>query len=529
MGIGFVNFRKYMKLNRGGGYTSHASSALKAPAIRRVKRKRVLLFFILFLLALNYLSASSLIWSWSSTDENIEYYRYKTDETSSWTVVDGSTTSVNLPSDKTKIYIEASYDGRTWSETRVGTYSNLKDEERDEQLAAIKADSAQKEEVVALNNDDIGLVRVTWNNTDDYTFIRYQRDGESIDGWTEIDGSEESIVLPYHKGLNSYYLQSSFDGTSWSESSVAYYRYQGEPYKKVVIENLLFGDEDQFAYSQENPSITVSENETDSNHLSYSWNTEGYNYLKFRIDDEPWYIVDTHTTGVLLRLIENYDKDNAVFQIKASVDGKKWTERKTINDRENKYNEAYMNREGWVISSAFSVYHPYLVAFFTPAKGTINYTTPRELTTEDIKVSFGGEIGSKYETEKGNSYGFNIRYIYSPTHKADPYTSLSLELMYSRLLLRTKKYNTFQLWLDAGLGPSICLFQNTGSFGVSMTLSLEARFTFSNNLVLFSSYDNTIIIEPNYNDKDQLTLGTTFYTTLPLKIGFSYSFKEVKD
>ncbi len=295
---------------------------------------------------------------------------------------------------------------------------------------------------------------------------------------------------------------------------------------KVIVESLEFNEEDVYNYG--NPSLRVSENEVDEEHLSYTWDNTGYNWLRFRINDEPWYLVDSHTKGAFLRLIEG-NKEDAVFQIKGSTDGETWTERLTINDKNNRYNEKYMNREGWVISSGFSVYYPYLVAFFTPAKGTINYTTPRELTTEDLQVSFGGGIKASYETKTGNSFGFNIRYLYSPTHKDDPYTTTSLEFAYSRLIVRTPKYNTFQLWFNTGLGPSLCLFQKTGSIGISLSLGLETRFTFSNNLVLTAQYGNTVIIEPNINDKDQLTLGTTFYTTLPVRIGLSYSFKEVKD
>ena len=478
--------------------------------------------FLILLVSLVSVHAVSVEWSWSANDENVKYYRYQLngEAPDKWTVVDASVTRVTLPieDENAILYIQSSFNGEVWSESGTGEYT-------------------KSEEVL----EDIGFVNLSWDNSNGYPYLRYQRDSEEGENWIVIDGNANSVVLPYHMGLNSYYLQSSYDSLLWSESGVAYYRYLPEPHLKVIIESLVFDEETDFKYSTLNvnsssdpdyiPELTLSvkEHETDSSHLLYTWESSGYNWFKFRIDDEPWYLVDSHTEGALLKLFNDCDKEDSVFQIKGSVDGKKWTERLTINDKNNKYNEEYMDREGWVIDTSFSVYFPYLVAFFTPAKGTINYTTPRELTTEDVKVSFGSSLGASYETKGGNSYGFDVRFIYSPTEKVDPYTSTSLEFTYSRLLYRTPKYNTFQLWLATGLGPSLCLFRNVGSIGLSFTLGFEARFTFSNNLVLFASYDNTVIIEPNFNEKDQLTLGTTFYTTLPLKIGLSYSFKEVKD
>ncbi len=519
----------------------------------------VVLFCLLFLFTFTPLFSSSLEWHWSTDDTAIKYYRYRTSNNDDWTVLDSTTTKLVTDDTVKTIELQASYDGMVWSGSSIGTYSKTKEATvKIETDAAIKelskADLATPDETTKkditggetstteatidkevdtinddaeLNPEDICFVTVTWDNDSDYNFFRYQRDSEEEDGWIVKEGSIESTVLPYHKGLNTYYIQSSWDGITWSESSTAYYRDLPEPHLRVVVESLVFSDEDPFSLKEEETSISVIENEADSNHLSYSWDVEGYNWLKFRVDDEPWYVVDTHTSGAVLRLIEDYDKEGAVFQIKGSKDGKKWSERIRVNDKDNKYNEDYMDRSGWMLSSGFSVYYPYLVAFFTPSKGTINYTTPRELTTKDISVSFGCDISSRYETVRGNSYGFRLRYLYSPTHKNTPYTSTSLELLYSRLLVRTPRYNTFQLWLGAGLGPSLCLFENTGSIGISLSLGLETRFTFSNNLVLSASYSNTVIIEPNINDNDQLTLGTTFYTTLPLKVGISYSFKSV--
>ena len=148
-------------------------------------------------------------WKWTSDDENIKYYRYQLngEDENNWTVVGGETTSVTLDSDSLAVdfFLQSSYDGLLWSDSSVGTYYPTSVKEED---------------------NDIGLVSLSWNNRDDYTYLRYQRDSEIEDNWTVIDGGEESIVLPYHEGLNTYYIQSSFDGVNWSESASSTYTYE---------------------------------------------------------------------------------------------------------------------------------------------------------------------------------------------------------------------------------------------------------------------------------------------------------------
>lgn len=70
---------------------------------------------------------------------------------------------------------------------------------------------------------DIGLIDLTWDNVNGYPYLRYQRDAQADDGWTVVEGSVAGVRLPYHAGLNSYYLQSSLDGVNWSPSSVSTY------------------------------------------------------------------------------------------------------------------------------------------------------------------------------------------------------------------------------------------------------------------------------------------------------------------
>ncbi len=114
-------------------------------------------------------------------------------------------TAVTLDSDSviTKFYLQASYDGKSWSESSVAEYRK--------------------------KLRDIGSLTVSWTNDEGYSYFRYQRDEEKEDGWTVVDGSTLSVILPYHEGQNRYFVQSSFDSTIWSDSAVTTYNYEKEP------------------------------------------------------------------------------------------------------------------------------------------------------------------------------------------------------------------------------------------------------------------------------------------------------------
>lgn len=458
--------------------------------------KRVLLLCLLFLFMLFSLSASPEEWS---REEDAACFRCLADGENDGGMIsiDGSAAYAVSP-----LSVQSSADGEVSSES---------------ENTVLKRNAVQS---MSRTYKGRGLVW-SWDNDDSvFSSFRYRRDGE--DGWTVVDGSVTSVTLSYHEGINRLYLEGSTDGVSWSGSSIGTYS-TDTTRPKTIIEKLIPASGEDRPFSVEETTLK------DDDHLSYTWsNGEGYNWFRFRIDDEPWYLLDSSAGGVVLRMAEDVTGDE-VFQIKASFDGRNWTERLTLNDSAKKYDEAYMKREGWVIRSSFSVLYPYLVAFFTPAKGTINYTTPNELSTESVKVSFAADAGMSYETKGGNGYGFNIKYIHSPTEKGTPYRVTTAELTYSRLLYRTPRYNTFQLWLGAGAGPSLCLFENVGSLGFSFSLGISARFTFGRGFTLWTMLDNTVVVEPNFNKSDQLTLGTTFYTTLPLRIGVAYLFKEVRD
>ena len=67
-----------------------------------------------------------------------------------------------------------------------------------------------------------GIVTWTWfENDPDVEFFRYQVDGEDDDKWTVVDWSvnEVSIELDVSE-IHTLYLQQSYDGILWSESSM---------------------------------------------------------------------------------------------------------------------------------------------------------------------------------------------------------------------------------------------------------------------------------------------------------------------
>ncbi len=131
-----------MEIHLGGGKPSLYFESKKASHNRRLRRssKRVLLLCLLFFTALTMLSASTLKWSWSSTDDAVKYYRYQLNgrDDERWTVVDSSVTSVTLDStgERDTLYVEASYDGASWSESAEGTYTVPveEDEKKEEKI-----------------------------------------------------------------------------------------------------------------------------------------------------------------------------------------------------------------------------------------------------------------------------------------------------------------------------------------------------------------------------------------------------------
>ncbi len=70
----------------------------------------------------------------------------------------------------------------------------------------------------------------SWDIKDENVkYVRYQVDSLSDDGWTTIEGATNEIQLPSHEGLNTLFVESSYDKENWSETS--YGTYISKPYR----------------------------------------------------------------------------------------------------------------------------------------------------------------------------------------------------------------------------------------------------------------------------------------------------------
>ncbi len=312
----------------------------------------VLLVCLLFLFSFTPLFSSTLKWNWSTTDERIKYYRYRQSNLDEWTVIDSTITSVTTGK-VNNLFLEASYDGILWSETSIGTYTTLKEEEKTE---------------------DIGYVLVSWSKSDDYSYIRYERDSESEDGWRVIDGSSESIVLPYHKGVNTYYIQSSWDGVNWSES--AYCTYIADEEKKTCACNTIL----------------------------WTWDTDDsrVKYFRYKLDNNEWTVVDAYVREIEL---EAHDGLNTLF-VEASYDKEAWSE--SASGRYTYESKTYRTRR-W--ETALSLL-PY-------SYQRIDYTT--EHNPESRASIYGGGLGLelRYNFNSIVSLGSGVRtehYKYEDFH-----------------------------------------------------------------------------------------------------------------
>jgi len=259
--------------------------------------------------------------------------------------------------------------------------------------------------------------------------------------------------------------------------------------------------------------------------LSYRWSQIGdtahYNWFSFRFDDGPWYVVDSNTTGVEYR---TYEEEDPILQVRASVDGRKWTKRTTTYDPKGLYNEDSLPTQGWSIRMQAGAQWPFMAAFLIPERAVVAYYNSNRLDT-----ALSVELGASYETKKGNGYGFAFQYTTTPTSRDMAFEVWSMELLYSRMLYHTKRYEAFQLNLEVGLGPALCIYGKVGSFGFRARLGLNGRINMADNLYLTTGFDVNAAFEPDLHDEDEVRLGTTLYLTLPLRVGLVYSFKDVAD
>ena len=343
--------------------------------------------------------------------------------------------------------------------------------------------------------------------------VRVQANGEEEGLWTVLDPSVTSYTFT---GIdtsvdNTFNIQSSRDGESWSSTKGMVLKAQtseacDEPAMMVVGPETPWGGEGE------------------ERSLSYRWSQIGdtthYNWFSFRFDDGPWYVVDSNTTGVEYHTYG----DDPILQVRASVDGRKWTRRTTTYDPDGLYDEDNLPTQGWTIRMQAGAQWPFLAAFLIPKRSVVAYYNSNRL---DTAVSV--ELGASYETKGGNGYGFAFQYTSTPTAKDAAFEVYSLELLYSRMLYHTKRYEAFQLNLEVGLGPALCIYDKVGSFGFRARLGLDGRVNIADNLYLATGFDVNAAFEPDLHDEDEVRLGTTLYLTLPLRVGLVYSFKDVAD
>ncbi len=373
-------------------------------------------------------------------------------------------------------------------------------------------------------------VVLNWEcNDPEITALRVQRvqmEGIDSEEWIELPAYATSYTFT---GIDqdssiTFRLQSTKDGETWKDESI-----------QTIVPNVQEADRSSITVGAGSIPLTYGLSYTPKQEQSHSQDEVYPRYIRFRLNDGPWYALDGFVSTITLMVDEdtarlaNEVEGGAVLQVKASNNGKDWLKRYTSYDPENRYNEDYMAHEGWVVNAGASVQYPYLVAFFTPAKGTVKYKSPKNFTSDSLKVSFNAEMGAMYETAKGNGFGFKGMFIYSPTQNDKPYTTTALELTYSRLIYRTSKENGFQLRFEAGVGPAFCMYDRIGSLGFTASLGVSCRIGLCGNIGLFACADTTAVIEPNFNGDNQLTLATTMYASLPFRVGLSYSFKEVMD
>ena len=345
------------------------------------------------------------------------------------------------------------------------------------------------------------------------TAVRVQSNGEDEGLWTVLDPSVTSYTFT---GVdtsveNIFNIQSTRDGESWSST------------KSMVLKA-------QTPDTYDSSSVMVVGPETprggeSERILSYHWSQIGdtaqYNWFSFRFNDGTWYVVDSNTTVVEFH---TYSEDDPVLQVRASVDGRKWTKRTTSYDPEGLYDEDNLPTQGWTIRAQAGAQWPFLAAFLIPKRAVVAYYNSNRLST-----ALSVELGASYETKRGNGYGFTFQYTFTPTEKDAAFEVYSMELLYSRMLYHTKRYEAFQLNLEVGLGPALCIYDKVGSFGFRARLGLNGRVNIADGLYLTTGFDVNAAFEPDLHNEDEVRLGTTLYLTLPLRVGLVYSFKDVAD
>ena len=233
--------------------------------------------------------------------------------------------------------------------------------------------------------------------------------------------------------------------------------------------------------------------------------------------------MDSNTTGVEYH---TYSDDDPILQVRASVDGRKWTKRTTTYDPQGLYDEDNLPTQGWTLRMQAGAQWPFMAAFLIPKRSVVAYYNSSRL---DTALFMDMAENPDMMTKDGNGYGFAFQYTFTPTDRDAAFEVYSLELLYSRMLHHTKRYEAFQLNLEVGLGPALCIYDKVGSFGFRARLGLNGRLNIAQGLYLSTGFDVNAALEPDLHNEDEVRLGTTLYLTLPLRVGLVYSFKDVAD
>lgn len=90
------------------------------------RSKNIFCILLVMILALSCISARSIRWTWQAGDDAVQYFRYQLDgeDPEKWTVVDADTDCYQLDNAGGKaytLYVQASYDGDTWSSSASNT------------------------------------------------------------------------------------------------------------------------------------------------------------------------------------------------------------------------------------------------------------------------------------------------------------------------------------------------------------------------------------------------------------------------
>lgn len=182
------------------------------------KFTKVIFITALFMLVLLPLSAArtmSVTWNWVLSDPDIKEYRYQMngEDASLWTVVDGRTSSCTIegldPYSDYTLYLQASYDGVSWSLSATKTVNAPLTLEVEESVKA--EETAVEEEAPVVLEDDFSVLGYVVHNTYSGSSFTSQTD-KSVVLKSDILGFVDYEVGKYDYLLSAVMVNSISDG-----------------------------------------------------------------------------------------------------------------------------------------------------------------------------------------------------------------------------------------------------------------------------------------------------------------------------